>query len=227
MYTLHLDLKINFLPPMQEHGPGIVLTRAIKIPFPPHDGLILHSQAIDECSGPEGFMIKQVIWDIDREVFLARTELVDSGTPIGAIVYQIQNWLDRGWELGSYRDTYPETVKPPPRPRGRRRRRKTDWDELERMQENRLPRRPEWFMDEFRAWVRFHVDNYSEFWAFAMDQTGVVSPPCQYKRDGSENTAWNEWQTVLQGYGKLSDSDRQAWLRKVKRYPRWTTLLPA
>jgi hypothetical protein len=224
MYTLHLDFQLRYTPPMPERGPCIALTRAIEIPFPPHEGLSLFSAEMDQCPKPDGFVLKDVVWDIDRKLFLPTTSMTDGATPVGGIVEQIQDWLDRGWVLGSCRDTYADFSTEPPVHRKRRRGRIADED-LEHMQVNPLPRRPDVFMQEFRAWVRFLAENFAEDWAYAMDRGGVVLTSGEFDGRVRPNPEWKAWHSRVWEYGTLDEKQRAAWMRKVKRYPRWTSLL--
>jgi len=70
-FTHELDLHLHYSPPMPESGSGIVVTRELHLPFVPHERLLIFSKAIDDCPDPMGFCIKDVVWDIDREVVLA------------------------------------------------------------------------------------------------------------------------------------------------------------
>lgn len=224
MYILHLDLQICCSPPMDKHGPFITCTRQVELPFPPYEGLIIYSAEIDDCSKPEGFALKRVVWDMDRKIFLATTS-VDPGAPIGAIIGEIQEWIDRGWTLGSFIDSYPDQIPSPKAKPKRRRAREIPWEELEEMQENQKPRRPESFMTEFRAWIRFLAERSSEADAYAMDKSGVAFPQLVLDRDGKPDPASRAWNVLIQEYHNLSEKQQVAWLRKVRRYPKWTALL--
>ena len=106
MYTLLFDNHITFSPPMGGLSTGVVLTRKVEIPFPPFEGLRLHSRTFDDCPVPEGFTLKDVVWDNDRGVFVAKTSLGCEVYPIREIVGVIRDWVSRGWALGCYRDGY-------------------------------------------------------------------------------------------------------------------------
>jgi len=107
IFKLELDLHMYFVPPMEEHSGAIVLTRTVYLPFVPAAEITIHSSAFEDMgSAPVGFALKGVIWDIDRHVFLAHTELISHDVPWPYIVGEIQNWLAHGWRLGSYTDPY-------------------------------------------------------------------------------------------------------------------------
>ena len=114
MFTLHIDLKLRYSPLMPKDGGCITLTRQTEIPFAPQKGLIVYSAFFDRCPKPEGAGLRDVIWDFDRRVFLATVCAHDAGLPIGAIVADLKDLLDRGWSLGSYRDSYTGDSSPAP-----------------------------------------------------------------------------------------------------------------
>lgn len=106
MFTVEIDLHLTFSPPMQDDSPGIVLTRSIALPFPPHDGLRVFSAEIDMCPEPEGLTLRDIVWDIDRGVFYASTSADSMLVPLCDIPSEIAEWLDKGWRFGSHRDHY-------------------------------------------------------------------------------------------------------------------------
>lgn len=112
LYTLELDLELHFDPPMDDRGPGIVLTRTISLPFPPTDKLILYSSKMDECPEPGGWCLTDLTYDIERDVFLARTFGSYGGFFFREILDVLRAHVERGWRFGSYLDKYrqPEPV---------------------------------------------------------------------------------------------------------------------
>jgi hypothetical protein len=106
MYTLELDLVFRYIPPMNEIGGGVHLTREFQIPFPPYNGLQICSQSMDLAPGLLGFVLKEVKWDVDRSRFLAHTELCCHDVPMEEIPADLRSWVDLGWHLGSYTDQY-------------------------------------------------------------------------------------------------------------------------
>lgn len=93
---------------MSDHGAGIVITREIQLPFVPRTSIRLCGVSIDQCADPLGFQLEDLTWDIDREVFLAKTCLISHDEPLAFIPDTIRSWLDLGWKLGTYHDTYGE-----------------------------------------------------------------------------------------------------------------------
>ena len=106
MWTVELDMHLVFEPLMDDEGPGIVVSRTVELPFPPQDGMRLYSRNWDMCwvDGPHGFELRDVIFDIDRQIFLAIARAEHVGFPLANIDGEVQWWLERGWKLGSCRD---------------------------------------------------------------------------------------------------------------------------
>lgn len=108
MFLLELDVSLFFVPPMEEHARGIVVTRTLELPFPPTTGLFITGVVINGQPLAQGFKIEDVTWDLDRQRFTATTSLVSQDFPIAEIPDLIREWVDRGWQLGSYEATYDE-----------------------------------------------------------------------------------------------------------------------
>jgi hypothetical protein len=108
MFLLELDVSLYFVPPMAERARGIVVTRTLELPFPPTDGLFITGVAMNGQPLAEGFKIEDVTWDLDRQRFLGSTSLTSHDFPIAEIPDLIRAWINRGWRLGSYEDTYEE-----------------------------------------------------------------------------------------------------------------------
>ena len=103
-FRLEFDLSIFFVPPMDDHGPGIRLTRSFELPFPPTEGLCLNGAAFNPHSpSSEDFPVKGVTWDMDRRIFLAGIVLVCQDHPIESIPDELRAWIERGWRLGDRR----------------------------------------------------------------------------------------------------------------------------
>jgi hypothetical protein len=105
-FRVELDMHLYFVPPMDEHGAGIIVTRIVDLPFPPFNGLAIHGKTMSECPDPLGFRLEDVTWDVDRSVFLARTSLISQKFPFSYIADEIAAWIGRGWRLDSYADPY-------------------------------------------------------------------------------------------------------------------------
>jgi hypothetical protein len=220
MYTLELDLKLGLIP-MVGDGAPVCLTRKLTLPFPAHEGLVLFANGMDQCPNPLGLHLSEVVWEMDREVFLAETHVQDD-IPIGMIAATYQEWIDRGWTPGSCHDPYPDRIQKPPAARHRRKHpsERMDFEELEDMQRTPAKGRPEWYMGEFRAVVRYLYERGSEPTAFAMDRTGMLRQP-------HEPVAWKkpepldeEWRESVGALDKLSPAQRKKWESKVRRFPR-------
>lgn len=62
-FRLELDLVLHFVPPMDERGPGITLTRTLELPFAPYSGLVIYSRRLDSFPDPLGFHLNNVVPD--------------------------------------------------------------------------------------------------------------------------------------------------------------------
>jgi len=85
VYRLALDLDLYFVPPMEGNHGGITVTRNFTLPFPPTSGLAICGRQIEEHPDPHGFVLHDVLWDMDREVFTAHTSLESQALPIAEI----------------------------------------------------------------------------------------------------------------------------------------------
>ena len=54
MFKLELDMELYFVPPMEEIGEGICLTREFELPFPPLTGISLAGVALNGSPSPLG-----------------------------------------------------------------------------------------------------------------------------------------------------------------------------
>jgi hypothetical protein len=106
MFLLEVDVSLCFVPPMDEHRPGIMVTRTLELPFPPASGLFITGIAMNGQPLAQGFKLEDVTWDLDRHRFLAATSLTSEDFPIAEIPWLIRDWIERGWRLGSYEDAY-------------------------------------------------------------------------------------------------------------------------
>ena len=101
MFKLELDLLLYFVPPMDERGQGIRLTRSLELPFPPINGLYLSGIAMDDPPTPMGCRINDLTWDLDRQVFMATTQLTNHDFPIATIPDEIGSWIDADGDSGA------------------------------------------------------------------------------------------------------------------------------
>lgn len=220
MYTLELDVKLQLIP-AAEGGAPVCLTRTLKLPFPAHEGLVLFAKGMDNCPKPVGLPLSEVVWDMDREVFLAETHVHDY-VPIGLFAVTYQEWIDRGWTPGSCHDPYPSSVTRPPAARYRRKHpaERMDLGELEEMQRVPAGDRPDWYMDEFRAVVRFLLESGSEHSAYAMDRTRTLREYRDLPAWGNPEPLQAEWNQAWEAFAKLSPAKRKRWEAKVRRFPK-------
>jgi len=227
MFKLKLDLIITYTPPMSERGGGIYLTREIYLPFVPFEGLHLCGRQIDYAPGPEGFVLKDIIWDVDREVFLAHTQLMNQDLPILEIPADIKSWIELGWRLGSYADKYEFTeddddvVLNVP---------KEDADQDDWKTQLQLPtlsprQRPKVFNLIMRALVRTMVEQYNDLpSAYAMDKTKRYFSEEQLKANSTKQARM--WQNAVQEYVDMDWNQQLAWRNKVMRtHPRLDKLV--
>jgi hypothetical protein len=108
MFALQLDLKMYFIPPMDEKGNAIRLTRKLELPFPPYNDLAIYNAAIDTHPIHEGMQLKNVVWDMGRSRFTAETTLEQYDLPLVHIPAELASWVEIGWRLGSYLDDLAE-----------------------------------------------------------------------------------------------------------------------
>ena len=221
MYTLCLDLHLRFVPPMSTHAPGIVLTRTLTLPFPPYSGLIIHGQAMDECPDPLGFHLTDVIWDMDREVFLAHTIVESSGEPLAFIPDTIRGWIGCGWKLGSYRDDYTrdyEAAKDDES--GESSGDESEYDRMEKLHTLPKSRRDPEFNRFFKALIREMSDGYNNLSvAYAMDKLGRLLSDEEPKAGEHLSDAARLWQDACSEFDQLDPAAQTAWQDKVAKYP--------
>jgi hypothetical protein len=83
VFKVEIDFVVTFVPPMSQHSRGITLTRAIELPFhPSRDVNIFGRDLMEDGSEPMGIKFKDIIWDMDRQVFFAKTYLEDGSCPL-------------------------------------------------------------------------------------------------------------------------------------------------
>ena len=104
MNKVELDLHLVFQPPMDDSSDGIIITRTIELPFTPFNGLRVFSRVWEDGPEPYGLELTDVLWEMDRAVFLAKTRHTWVDLPIAFIPHEIRDWLGRGWRWGSYEE---------------------------------------------------------------------------------------------------------------------------
>ena len=221
MFRLELDLSLYFAPPMDENGPGLVVTRTFELPFAPSSGMLLCGAPFSEELDPQGYKLDGVTWDVDRQVFLAKTSLVSVGLPIAYIPDAIREWTDRGWRMGSYDDAYMSSEEPEsedveePADQGA----DNEWDDAERWPGQRPSARPPEFNKLLRALVRAMVESHNNLAvAYAIDKTKRFFTQDQL---GEDSSAVKKWIAAQREYQAMGWEDQHRWEEGVmQRHPR-------
>jgi hypothetical protein len=228
MYQVELDYVLRFVPPMSEHSGGLVLTRTLELPFPPYKKLYLFAKDLDDCPYPPGLRLDEVTWDIDRECFLATTELIVHG-PIADIPWLLSSYLERGWQVGSLMGQYEtdddldeEPADEVDVPEGT-----DDWDmdALEALEKESPRRRPKALNQLVKALVRVMVENGDDMAAaYALDRTGLVISlrDAEHGREPHDRV----WLEAYREFEDLDNDSYKKWRRKVCRYRRIDKIEP-
>jgi hypothetical protein len=218
-YTLRLDLHLQFIPLIPEVGSGIVLTRVIQLPFPAHEGMRVYSRPMDETYHPMGFNLHDVVWDLDRKVFLADTYCVSDEIPLALMAKEIQAWLARGWRLGSYRDDYPDPLQAVAVDETTFSKRDAAYEALERLHMLAPKRRGKEFNRFFKAIVRYLAESFvNSDVGYAMEKTGRYFSDEDIMQRGDKPRV-KEWQAIREEFGKLSSEDQCKWRDRTLRFP--------
>jgi hypothetical protein len=223
MFTLHLDLHIQFVPPMSEHSTGVVLTREVTLPFAPAEDLVIFSKAFDECPEPGGFVLKGVTWDVDRGVFLAHTILVNQDVPMPMIPGMLRTWLDVGWRFGSCLDFYmvPEddngaATASPSEASGE----PDEWEQAEGAHRMTWPQRDPEANRALRALIRHMVETFdNESAAYAFDRTGRFFTEHEIRERKLGDPIFEKFMEAERAFEKLSDGAKRRWRDRAARYP--------
>lgn len=232
MYAVEVDLVLRYVPPMSDHGRGIRLTRTIELPFPPSRDISVFSkdwegQNIDE---PLGYVLKEITWDMDRNRFVADTEMSVTGIPIAMIPFEILHLVYQGWKYGSYKDQYQTERK-----RGRKRSKlagipEYDWDYEEAEAWDANPKgRPK----EFKLILHAVVSTMAELHnncgvAFAMLKTGSYFDIDSEDSRSELSPLERRFQDSIREYESLSSEKQWDWSERVKRrYPQLREIVAA
>ncbi len=106
-FTLRLDLRYFFEPLMQDFGNGISFSRTIQLPFPPSGSVAIGGKSIEgQYHPPLGYRLSDLVWDYDRQVFLATTTECHAGSPLAILPFEIRTFIDNGWQPGSWQQSY-------------------------------------------------------------------------------------------------------------------------
>jgi hypothetical protein len=238
MYQLDLDMHLVFDPLMGDEGPGIVVSRRVEVPFAPHNGMRLYSSSWDVCwvDGPHGFELRDVVFDIDRQVFLAMARAEHSGYALAQIDCEVQWWLERGWKLGSHRDDYRRRAEKEyeaemaAESNGASAPNPYDGVDIEMVQTLPPEQRPPQFNRLFKALIRHLANDYWDDYgranaatAYAMDATNRYPAPAGLHKP--EQEALRAWDEKRAEFEQISVEQREKWLRRVNRYPALSSLL--
>lgn len=228
MYRLELDLIVRFVPPMDKYGRGIHLTRTVELPFLPSEHIALHSRAWEYIDDPLGYRLKEIVWDADQNLFLAHTELSDTGTPVAFIPHEIRNLLEHGWAYGSFRDSYSADGR-----RNRKRKKLTpipiedwDWDEAETWQSERGRKRPAEFDTVWKSIIHTMAELYNNMSvAYAMQKTGTYQEIPQFT---APNPAERNFKDKVGEFEIMPLDDQMKWRDGVlRRFPRLIDVVEA
>jgi len=222
VFKLELDMSLYYVPPMDEHGAGIVITRTLELPFAPSTGMFLCGTPFSDQPDSMGFKLENVTWDIDRQMFLASTCLFDHGLPIAFIPDVIREWTNRGWRLGSYEDAYEQPEESEPEEVEDQGSEEVDdeWEEMEHWPSKRPSLRPPEFNKLLRAIVRAMVESRNNLAvAYAIDKTKRFFDESQLKE--GDSPAIKKWIAAQREFGTMPWDDQIAWRDRVmKRHPR-------
>jgi hypothetical protein len=229
MFRLELDLSIHYIPPMLESRRGIILTRSVELPFAPFPNLQIYSREIDDSPGPLGFMLKELTWDIDRQVFLAETGIVNTSIPVAEIPDDLCSWIERGWRFGSFADAYVDpTMSDDEEPTGDSETGSSDEDVLLEELPAKPPRnRPASFNKVLRALVRTmaELDNNAAV-AYAIAKTQRFFDNVENIAKENETPAIRKYRVALSEFEEMSFDERYDWRTKImKTYPRLDRIL--
>lgn len=229
MYSLEIDLELYFVPPMEDFGNGISVTRTLNLPFVPHSGLLVFGQELDDCPTPGGFPLAGVTWDVDRQVFLAKSKLTVHDWPIVAIPDEVRAWVERGWRLGSFMEHYEDEDGRPEQEDGPEVVASDlttfvvgdeDWPELLKLQATPHRGRPREFNILFQVVLRTMAELHNNpAVAYAMYKTQRFFAEREY-RDSDEPAEVRQFRNAQRDFEGIEIEEQVAWLRKVKRkYP--------
>lgn len=210
---------------MKDEGHGIRLNRMCELPFVPTEDVSIFSKSFEGCEEPLGYCLKEVMWDLDRECFLAETQYSSIGTPIAMIPHEIDALLSHGWEFGSYQDSYSSEAKP-----GRKRKSlsplrisKWDDDEAKEWELRTSKSRPKEFTTVLHAVVSTmaELNNNCEV-AFAMLKTGGFADLPEDRFQRRDLSPFEErFEAATKEYSHMTFDQQWEWCKSVqRRYPR-------
>ncbi|MBL1217956.1 MAG: hypothetical protein D8M59_10730 [Planctomycetes bacterium] len=229
-YTLQVEISLYFIPPMTEAGRGIGLLQHFRLPFVPVHGMILTGGAFNTSPSPEGYMLRDVTWDVDREMFLATSSLHMYGEPLGLVPEEIAEWYARGWRLGHNVDWYEEATPEPDEVIEDEGCTEDDIvrDDIEVMHTWERRRRPRDYNLGFRALIRTMAESYNNLSvAYAMKETGRCLSE-DHSLKAAPEKAQRQWNEAIEAYLSMTWDEQDKWRCRICRtYPRLDTLAKA
>jgi len=203
---------------MSEHGPGIVLTRKLELPFVPGQSIRLCGTSIDACPDPLGFALEDLTWDIDREVFLAHTSLTTQDEPLAFIPDSIRSWLDLGWKLGSYHDTYGDEDDGGDVANDDGQDDNGEYERLDVLHTMPKNKRNREFNQFFKALIRVMGESYDNLdVAFAMDKLGRLVT--EESPGPDESPISRRWREARNEFHSLGQDEQFEWMDTLAKYP--------
>lgn len=204
---------------MSDSSRPIILTRTISLPFPPFEGLRVFGKQIDVCPEPEGLGLSEILWDMDRGVFLATTKVSDYGCPFGDIPIVIHEWITRGWKWGSHRDRYAQAEPDDAEDNAEEKVEEGTEDELlDELRGVPLRKRPKELKRAFKAMIRHLAESFDLSVAYAMDKTGMYfeeRPDWDSRTVSPQERAFGQRKSEFE---KQPEKAQSAWRKKVLRY---------
>lgn len=168
------------------------------------------------------------MWDLDRQLFLANTEL-ELQLPIADIVVETRCWVERGWRLGTFLGYYEEDEDDRHEPRlsvkgdscvfDDERSEKADWPK-------RKPRkRPAAFNVAFKAIIRKMVELQNNLpTAYAMTKTQQFFVEDDWKKARGKDAL--KFCELCHEFESMSFDLQLEWMTTIKRtYPRLAQLV--
>jgi len=170
-----------------------------------------------------GFKLEDVTWDVDRHAFLAGTRLISHRLPIAFIPGAIREWTDRGWRMGSHKDSYVQPRESEPQDvelQDSEDEAGDEWDDMEQWPTKRPSHRPPEFNKLLRAIVRVMVESHNNIEvAYAIDKTKQFFD--QRQLEDLDSPAVKKWSSAKWEFQTMSWDDKGAWQERVmKRHPR-------
>lgn len=209
---------------MHQHAPGIIFTRSIELPFLPTEDIAVFSpQIMIDGSEPMGIFLKDIIWDMDRRVFFAKTYLQDDGCSLPLVPDALREHLDLGWRFGSYVDQYgnPEYRKsPPPEPSSRvpkPSRRDLRDDGTSEMLSLTWKERSSYANAVFGAFIRHLAESFDTSTAVAMERTGMFFDEKEVKGLPWESPTEviRQWDKIRSDFREITQRRQTTWREKL------------